>query len=211
MTVKGIIFDLDGVIVSTDDLHYQAWKKMADQDGIYFDKKINNRLRGVSRRQSLEIILEQSDKKYSKLKKKELTDYKNNYYRELLQDLTPVDILPGVKNVMKRLKKQNYKLAVGSSSKNTKSILKQIGLSNFFDAVADGTDIENSKPAPDVFLIAAKRLKLQPEECAVVEDAVAGIIAANNANMKAIAIGDAVKSDRADVKLSNIKELEKHV
>ncbi len=205
--LKGIIFDLDGVIVTTDQYHYQAWKKMADKENIYFDEEINHRLRGVSRMASLEIILEKANKSYTDEEKKALTDYKNDYYKKLLQDLSPQDILPNVLKVLDTLKKNNYKIAIGSSSKNTKLILKQIGLSHSFDAIADGTDIKRSKPHPDVFLIAAERLNLKPFECAVIEDADAGIEAAKNAKMYAIGIGAATNSELCDAKITDIKEV----
>ncbi len=205
--IKAIIFDLDGVIVSTDELHYQAWKHMADIEGIYFDRNINNRLRGVSRRDSLEIILEKSSIIYNYNQKRILTDFKNHYYRELLKQLSPKDILPNVKDVLLELRKNKILLAIGSSSKNSKFILQQIGLDTFFDAVADGNDVENSKPAPDVFLKAAERLGIDPSFCGVVEDAEAGIIAAKAAGMLGIAISDATKSPYANYSLTDIKEL----
>ncbi len=207
MAIKGVIFDLDGVIVTTDQLHYQAWAKMADKEKIYFNKEINNRLRGVSRLESLEIILEQAQRIYSEAEKQELMDYKNNRYVQLIQNLTPEDILPDVLEVLNTLKTWNYRIAIGSSSKNAKIILQQIGLLNTFDAIVDGTEITRSKPHPDVFLIAAQKLELKPTFCAVIEDAAAGIEAAKRAGMKAIAIGDAAKSNLADIRLNTIKDL----
>jgi beta-phosphoglucomutase len=205
--IKGIIFDLDGVIVSTDELHYQAWKHLADAEGIYFDRNINNRLRGVSRMASLEIILEHSPRRYSEEEKAYLASIKNQHYVRLLQNLKPSDVLPGIWEVLTELKRRKILIAIGSSSKNTKLILEQIKLHDVFDAVADGNDIIHSKPAPDVFLKAAEKLGLPPAECAVVEDAEAGIIAAKNAGMLAIAISDARKSKLADYCLNNISEL----
>ena len=150
--MKGFIFDLDGVIVSTDGLHSLAWKKMADQEGIYFDEQINNRLRGVSRMASLEIVLERSTKVYTDEEKQALAIYKNDIYKELLKSLTPADILPGVADTLNELRARGYKLAIGSSSRNTPAILKYIGLEGFFDAVSDGNNITNSKPDPEVFI-----------------------------------------------------------
>ena len=129
MNIRAVIFDLDGVIVTTDDCHYNAWKKMADDEGIYFDRKINERLRGVSRMESLEIILERAEKEYTHEEKKELAEKKNRIYVELINKLTPKDILPGVLNNLNQLKKSGIKVAIGSSSKNTPIILRQIGLS----------------------------------------------------------------------------------
>ena len=205
--IKAVIFDLDGVIVSTDDLHYQAWKYMADQEHIEFNKKINHRLRGVSRMESLNIILENATKTYTEEDKIKLANLKNNYYVELLNKLTPKDILPNVLEVLKALKEKHIKIAIGSSSKNAKTILKHINLYDAFDVIADGHDIKHSKPAPDIFLVAAERLGLKPESCMVVEDAVAGIIAAKKAQMIAVAVSDATKSDLADYKFDNIEAL----
>jgi len=205
--IKGIIFDLDGVIVKTDELHYRAWKRLADAEGIFFDREINNRLRGVSRMASLEIILERSPRTYSAEEKNRLASIKNQYYVELLKTLTPDDIMPGVTKTLEELKRRKILTAIGSSSKNARAILEQIKLANVFDAVADGNDIINSKPAPDVFLKAADMLGLRPAECAVVEDAEAGIAAAKSAGMLAIAIFDAKRSRLADHKLEDIGEL----
>lgn len=205
--IKGIIFDLDGVIVKTDELHYRAWKRLADAEGIFFDREINNHLRGVSRMASLEIILERSPRTYSAEEKNRLASIKNQYYVELLKTLTPDDIMPGVTKTLEELKRRKILTAIGSSSKNARAILEQIKLSNVFDAVADGNDIINSKPAPDVFLKAADILGLRPAECAVVEDAEAGIAAAKSAGMLAIAIFDAKRSRLADHKLEDIGEL----
>ncbi len=198
--IQGVIFDLDGVIVSTDELHYQGWKHMADTEGIYFDKEINERLRGVSRMESLEIILEKATKTYTEVQKEALATLKNDYYKELLATkLSPKDILPGVKDVLAGLKAKGAKIAIGSSSKNTPTILKQIGLDKTFDAISDGNNIKNSKPDPEVFLIAAEKIGLKPEVCLVVEDAEAGITAALAANMKTLAVGSAITDKRADL------------
>jgi beta-phosphoglucomutase len=205
--IKAVIFDLDGVIVSTDQLHYEAWKHVADQEDIYFDEKINHRLRGVSRMDSLNIMLEKADKTYSESEKEKLAKTKNDYYVDLLKQLSPNDMLPHVYDVLLNLKEQGIKIAIGSSSRNAKTILKYLGISNLFDAIADGTDIENSKPAPDVFLRAAEKLGVSYSSCAVIEDATVGIEAAKKAGMLAIAVFDAKKSEQADHKLDDIRDL----
>ncbi len=191
MTIEAVIFDLDGVIVSTDQLHYQAWKAVADQEKIDFDQTINNRLRGVSRMESLEIILEKASKTYSESEKVALATQKNSIYVQLLSSLTPENTLPGVIDTLKYLKRHHFKTAIGSSSKNSKRILTQIGLIDAFDTIVDGNDIVRSKPDPEVFLKAASRLGVEPAHCLVVEDAVAGITAAINGGMNAFAVGDA--------------------
>jgi beta-phosphoglucomutase len=207
-TIKGVIFDLDGVIVSTDEMHYQGWKYMADREGIYFDRAINERLRGVSRMESLEIILERAEKQYSDKEKENMATIKNEYYKELLATkLSPKDILPGVLNILNDLKARGLKIAIGSSSKNTPTILKQIGLDTMFDAISDGNNIKNSKPDPEVFLIAAERLGLKPEDSLVVEDAEAGITAAKAGGMKTLAVGSASTDKRADIAASDLSKI----
>jgi beta-phosphoglucomutase len=198
MSVRAVIFDLDGVIVSTDECHYQAWKRMSDEEGIPFDREINQRLRGVSRMESLEIVLEKSKIQYNDEKKIELAERKNGYYRQLLGSLQPRDILPGVTRVLEELKKRGIKVAIGSSSKNTPYILEKIQLNYYFDAVADGNEISRSKPDPEVFLLAAKKLKENPSDCAVIEDAYSGIEAAAAGGMKAVGVGYAINSPKAD-------------
>ena len=207
MEYKGIIFDLDGVICHTDKYHYQAWKKLADKLGIYFDEKINNRLRGVSRMESLEIILEKSDKTYDEQEKIRFAEEKNSLYKELLQKMTPEDLSQEVKTTLEQLKEKGFKLAIGSSSKNAKFILERIGLSEFFDAVSDGNNITQSKPSPEVFLKAAEYRGLEPGACLVVEDAEAGLQAAVNGGMDCAGIGDASGSSLATYKLNSFKDL----
>lgn len=204
MDIKAVIFDLDGVIVTTDDCHYTAWKKMADDEGIYFDRKINERLRGVSRMQSLEIVLEKSDKAYTEQEKLALAAKKNAYYVDLIQKLTPHDVLGGVMKNLKTLKEHRIKIAIGSSSKNTPIILNRIGLADYFDAVSDGNNIKNSKPDPEVFLKAAEMLNSAPEDCMIVEDADAGIEAGRRAGMKTFALGNATGADFYAKSLENV-------
>lgn len=205
--MKGIIFDLDGVICSTDQYHYQAWKALADELGIYFDETINNRLRGVSRMESLEIILEKAKETYAEEEKLAFAEKKNNIYKELLKQMTTADLSEEVKNTLEELRNRGYKLAIGSSSKNTKQILKQIGLDGYFDAIADGTDITNSKPDPEVFLLAAVRLGFMPRECLVVEDAKAGIEAATRGGFKSAGIGEAAESKTVTYSMEKFADL----
>ncbi len=204
--VKGVIFDLDGVIVSTDDCHYRAWKRMADEEHIYFDRAINERLRGVSRMDSLAIILERTQKAYTPEEKAALAARKNAYYVELIGALTPGDILPGAMDVLRLLRDRGVKIAIGSSSRNTPIILKQIGLSDTFDAVADGNQITHSKPNPEVFLLAAKLLGLPPAECVVVEDADAGVEAAVAGGMLALGVGSAAANPAAAFHAKSLAE-----
>ena len=206
--MKAFIFDLDGVLVFTDRFHYQAWKKMADRIGVYFDEQINNRLRGVSRAESLEIILERWEgAPLSKEEKEALMEEKNNTYRELLKTMTPADVADDVRQTLDQLKKRGHRLAIGSSSKNTKFILEQVALTDVFDAISDGTNISRSKPDPEVFIKAAQFLGEEPDNCIVVEDAFAGIDAAKAAGMTGVGIGDAAGYEKADVRIQNFAEL----
>ena len=211
---KAVIFDLDGVIVHTDKFHYQAWKQLADEEGIYFDETINNRLRGVSRMDSLNIILEKSEKEYSVKEKHELANRKNEYYRALLETMTPNDVSEDVLLTLKDLKDSGVKIAIGSSSKNTPLILEKVGLANMFDAVADGNCITKSKPDPEVFLKAAELLGIEPKEALVIEDAYAGIEAANSGGFVSVGIGEALDDEDASYgveQLSGIINIVKHV
>ena len=187
--IRAVIFDLDGVVVTTDEFHYRAWRQLADEEGIYFDRNINHRLRGVSRMESLEIVLERSPRTYTPEEKLRLAERKNATYRESLRALTPADVLPGAREILIELRRRGIKLAVGSSSKNTPVILERTGLAEHFDAVTDGNDITHSKPDPEVFLLAAQRLGIPPGECLVVEDALAGVEAARRAGMAVFGIG----------------------
>jgi beta-phosphoglucomutase len=202
--IKGVIFDLDGVLVSTDEFHYRAWARLANDENIPFSRKDNQRQRGVSRMESLEVLLERSEREYPDHEKNEMAARKNQYYVESLQKLTPESVLPGVRRLLCELKKSNVKLAVGSSSRNAPLIMKKTELLKYFDAVADGNDITKSKPDPEVFLIAANRLELKPEECLVVEDANAGVEAALKAKMQVLAVGAARHHPAADLRAENL-------
>ena len=207
MYYQGIIFDLDGVICSTDEYHYLAWKALADRLGIPFDRERNNLLRGVSRMTSLEIILERSEKTYSEAEKAVFAEEKNTLYRELLGRMSPADLSDDVKNTLTALRQTNLKLAIGSSSKNTPFILDRIGLGDFFDAVADGNCITHSKPNPEVFLKAADMIGLDPKDCLVVEDAHAGVEAAVAGSFDCAAMGDARDNARAKWHISHFSDL----
>lgn len=206
--MKALIFDLDGVICFTDHFHFLAWKQMADELGIYFDEKINNRLRGVSRMDSLEIILENyHGDPLTKEQKEELARKKNDIYRTLLENMTPADASDEVRDTLKELRNRGYKLSLGSSSKNAKFILDKIALMDAFDAISDGTNITKSKPDPEVFLKAAEFLQVDPKDCLVVEDAFAGIDAAKAGNMLAAGIGEARDYEKTDYALNTFSDL----
>ena len=205
--IQAVIFDLDGVIVSTDELHFRAWKKLADEEGIDFTRHDNERLRGVSRMESLEIILEKSTKAYTGAQKEAMASRKNDYYRASLGELTPTDILPGVLHKLTALRSWGVKVAIGSSSKNAVPILKAIGLGNAFAVIVDGTHISRSKPDPEVFVLAAKRLGVPAAKCLVVEDAHAGVEAGLAANMPVLAVGSAVTHPGATLKANSLADI----
>ncbi len=207
MKYQGIIFDLDGVICSTDEYHFQAWKALAESLGIPFDRERNNLLRGVSRMQSLEIILEKGDKTYTDEEKAAFAEEKNTLYRQLLGQMSAADLSDDVKITLTALRGAGLRLAVGSSSKNTPFILERIGLGGFFDAVADGNCITHSKPHPEVFLKAAEMIGLPPAVCLVVEDAHAGVEAAVAGGFDCAAIGDAREDSRAAYHLTQLSDL----
>lgn len=204
--IKAVIFDLDGVLVTTDSMHYEAWRKLGEEIGITnFTKEDNIRQRGISRMASLEILLEKTDKKYTDAEKEELAERKNAYYKEMLETLSEKDVLSGAKEFLVYLKEQGIKTAVGSASKNAPVILEKTGLLPFLDAVACGLDVTKSKPDPQVFLVAANKLDTDPKECMVFEDADAGIEAAKRGGMYAFAVGAARYNKNADMSAESLE------
>ena len=208
MRYKGIIFDLDGVICSTDEYHYQAWKALADKIGATgFGREDNARQRGVSRMESLEVVLEKAPRTYTQEEKAELATWKNDTYRSLLANMSTADLTDEVKSTLEALRAMGLKLAIGSSSKNAPFILERIGLGDFFDAVSDGNNITHSKPDPEVFLKAAQFIGLDPADCLVVEDAFSGIDAGAAGGFDTAAIGHATLYDKPTYKLSTFSDL----
>lgn len=207
MRYKAVIFDLDGVICETDRYHYRAWKELADSMGLAFDETINNKLRGVSRKDSLDIILGESVTLYSNEEKEALAEKKNKRYRELLEGMTPKDLDAEVKLVLKEVKNKGMKIAIGSSSKNAKLILDRLEIHSLFDTISDGNNIVKAKPDPEIFLKAAEWLGIEPKDCLVVEDAKSGVLAAEAGGMDCAALGDARKYGLAKYNLNSIKDL----
>lgn len=190
--LHGAIFDLDGVIVDTAKFHYLAWKELAESLGFEFSPENGEKIKGVSRMAALDIVLSIGGLvSLSESEKQVLAVRKNDRYLEFLGTLTENDILPGVLPFIKALKDKNIKIAIGSASKNTMFILKKLGLDEIFDAVIDGNSTSKAKPDPEVFLLAAKRLGFEPNQCAVFEDAAAGIQAANAGGMVSFGVGNA--------------------
>lgn len=192
------IFDLDGVIVDTAKYHYLAWRNLANALGFDFTEAQNELLKGVSRIQSLEILLSIGKVNLSEEKKQTLLLQKNKEYLEYVNKMTSEEILPGVNDLLNFLEINDIKYALGSASKNAPLILEKVGLLNRFTAIVDGNDVSKAKPDPEVFLIGAKKLGIKPENCVVVEDAIAGVQAANAAKMISIGIGDANVLNEAD-------------
>lgn len=207
MKYKAVIFDLDGVLCHTDHLHYRAWKQLADRLGIPFDEALNNQLRGVSRMESLDIVLRAGGVEADLPQREQWAAEKNTVYAASLDTLTPEDLEPAVLSTLQTLRSRGLLLGVGSSSKNAPKILQRLGLGDFFDTVVSGLDIRNSKPDPEVFLLVARNLGVAPEMCLVVEDAVAGVEAAHRGGMDAAAMGDAARSGAGEYTLNQFAEL----
>lgn len=205
MRLEAIIFDLDGVLTDTAKFHFHAWKRLADEMGAEFNWEINHQLRGVSRRQSIEIIF----------KGRDLTDEeiqagmarKNSYYQALIMGMSPADVLPGALELLQELRQEDVKIGLGSASKNAQTVLDAIGLIPFLDVIGDGYSVARGKPEPDLFLFVAHELGVKPENCAVFEDAEAGIEAANRAGMVAVGIGDPDRLPGADIVYPNLEGL----
>ena len=205
--IYAIIFDLDGVICSTDRYHYLAWKALADRLGITFDEQVNSQLRGVSRMESLEIVLGEHGTDYSEEQKLALATEKNEIYKNYLSSMTPGDLSKEVRMTLHNLRQRGYLLAIGSSSKNTQQILNRLGLGDFFDAIADGTMITKSKPDPEVFLLAASMLGVSPENAIVIEDAESGVRAAKAGRFRAIGIRTEGNDPNSDITIKSLKNL----
>lgn len=204
---KGFIFDLDGVIVDTAKFHYLAWRKLANNFGFDITEDQNEQLKGISRVKSMEIILEWGKVKLSQDEFMEQMALKNDNYLSYISSMTKKDLLPGVSNVIEYLSENNIPFALGSASKNARIILEKTGLIHKFNAVVDGNDVNKAKPNPEVFLIAASKLKVEPENCVVFEDSVAGIQAANAADMISVGIGEKDILNEADFIFSDFTEI----
>jgi beta-phosphoglucomutase len=202
MEIKGFIFDLDGVLTDTAEFHFQAWKRLADEEGIPFTRDDNEALRGVSRRESLNLMLQ--GRQITEIQAQEWMERKNNYYRQLLAQMSPEDILPGVCDLLHDLHVAGYKVAVASASKNARDVMENLNLLDEIDVLCDGSSVQRAKPAPDLFLFAAQQLGLPPAACVVVEDAEAGVEAALAAGMRCIGLGPAQRVGKAQLVLPNL-------
>jgi beta-phosphoglucomutase len=206
--MQAVLFDLDGVLVSTDEYHYRSWQKLSAEEGFdFFDHEFNHKFRGVARMECVEIITKASGKSYTLEQKQELADRKNRYFNESLSTVTTEALLPGALSALYELKKRGIKTAVASNSRNAVTIIKQVKIEHLLDAIVDGYQIENSKPDPEVFLLAAKKVGIPPAHCLVVEDAVAGIESARRAGMKALGIGTKERLPNADIVIPDLSSI----
>lgn len=205
--IKACIFDLDGVIVDTAVYHYKAWKRLANQLQFDFTEEDNEKLKGISRKESLALILGWGGVDKTELEQDELAQLKNSWYVEMITEMTPAEILPGASEFLQSLKDAGYKTALGSASKNAGVILNKVGLAGYFDAIVDGNIVTASKPDPQVFLKGAEMLSVEPATCVVFEDAIAGIEAAKAGGMKVVGIGSAETLNGADLIVSGLHEM----
>ena len=210
MSLKALIFDLDGVLTDTAKYHYLAWKKLADELGYYFDEDINELLKGVSRINSFEIILEKNNAttKYTPEEKETLANKKNEYYKGMIEQLTPNDILDGIEPFITEARNNGIKCAVASISKNAPRVLELLKISHLFDYIADAALVKNPKPDPEIFLTCANALGFEPSECVGIEDAQAGIESIHDAGMLSVGINVTVTSVEPDIVLKSTAELD---
>src|SRR5512141_3163077 len=198
-----LIFDLDGVVTDTAEYHFRGWKRLADEEGIPFTREDNEHLRGIPRRESLMLILK--GRTYSEEKIQEMMERKNNYYLEFIREIKPSDLLPGARELLEEIHQAGLKSALGSASKNAPDVIQRLGIANLLDAVSDGSSVERQKPAPDLFLHAARQLNLKPAECVVIEDAAAGIEAARAGGFHSVGLGPRERVGDADVVLPSLE------
>jgi len=192
-----VIFDLDGVLTDTAELHYQSWQRLMDEIGIPFDRQVNEALRGLSRQESLETILGERSREFTDEQKEEICRRKNDEYLARVAKMTPADLSPGAGELLQSLRERGVAVAVASSSKNAEAVLDRLGIRPLLDVLVDGNDVQRSKPDPQVFLVTAERLGLQPAQCLVVEDAASGVEAARAAGMRVVGLGPAERVGRA--------------
>ena len=200
--IRAFIFDLDGVITDTAEYHYRGWKRIADEEGLPFTREDNEHLRGISRRESLMLLLK--DRTYPEEKIQEMMERKNNYYLEFIKEISRRDLLPGAKELLEEIRAAGLKNALGSASKNAGEVIERLGIRSLFDAISDGYSVERQKPAPDLFLHAARQLNLSPAECVVVEDAAAGIEAAITGGFHTIGLGPRERVGKASVVFASL-------
>jgi beta-phosphoglucomutase len=204
MPVKAFIFDLDGVLTDTAEYHFLGWKRLADEEGLPFSRLDNEALRGIPRRASLMVLLK--GRTFPEEKLLEMMDRKNRYYQELIKQITPKDLLPGARELLVEIRAAGLKIAIGSASKNTNEVVDRLGIRGLLDAISDGNSVARQKPAPDLFLHAAAQLGLPPLECVVVEDATAGVEAAQAGGFRTIGLGPIERVGNAKLVLPDLSK-----
>lgn len=204
--IKGFIFDLDGVLTDTAEFHYLGWKRLADELGIPFTREENEALRGIPRRESLMLIL--NGRLYPEEQILQMMERKNRYYLEFIEDITPSDLLPGARELLKEIHAAGLKSALGSASRNAPEVVQRLEIAGLLDAISHGGSVEQQKPAPDLFLHAAVQLGLSPAECVVVEDAAAGIEAARAGGFRSVGLGPLDRVGAADLRLPSLKGIQ---
>lgn len=203
MTIRGFIFDLDGVLTDTAEYHYRGWKRLTEEENIPFTREDNEHLRGIPRRESLMLILK--GRTYPEEKIQEMMERKNNYYLEYIREISPKDLLPGARELLEEIRAAGLKSALGSASKNAPDVIRRLGIADLLDAVSDGNSVERQKPAPDLFLHAAKQLGLDPAECVVTEDAAAGIEAAHAGGFHTLGLGPRERVGQAELVFDSLQ------
>lgn len=204
MAIRGFIFDLDGVLTDTAEYHYRAWKRLADEEGIPFTREDNEHLRGIPRRQSLLLIVQ--ERSYPEEKIQEMMERKNQYYLQFIHEIKPSDLLPGARELLEQIHQAGLKSALGSASKNAPDVIQRLGIADLLDAVSHGGSVERQKPAPDLFLHAARQLGLTPQECVVVEDAAAGIEAGRTGGFHTLGLGPRERVGNAEQVMDSLKD-----
>lgn len=203
MEIRGFIFDLDGVLTDTAEYHYRGWKRLADELDIPFTREENEALRGIPRRESLQLLLKR--RIYPEEQIKEFMERKNRYYLEYIHEISPRDLLPGARELLEEIRSAGLKSALGSASRNAREVIERLGIAALLNVIADGNSVQRQKPAPDLFLYAAKLLDLTPDHCVVVEDATAGVEAARSGGFHSVGLGPPQRVGTADIVLENLE------
>ena len=205
MTLQAVILDFDGVICETVEYHYRSWKRLSEKYGIPFTRQENNKLRGLTRRKSLEVIL--GDRKFPEDEIKKMLRLKNEFYLELINDMTEADLMPGVKSLLDQLREAGIKIGVASASRNAKIVLEHMGIDSYMSSISDGNIVQKSKPAPDVYLHAAKTMDVLPKACVAIEDSEAGVESASQAGMCVIGLGPPQRVGKAQAVFPDLKQV----
>lgn len=204
--IQAVIFNLDGVLVNTDACQYEAWKQLAHEQGIPFDERINSAMRGMKRMDGLRVLLRKAERRYTMGEMLALSARKNDIFNDMIQSLGPGDICPGAVDTVKTLREMGIKVGVASCSENAPGILRSLGISKLFDVIVDGSQIKRGKPDPEIFLLAAEKLMVPPQNCFAVEDGRSGVEAARRCGMQVMAVGESLRESKADAWAESIRK-----